>query len=659
MTGLAPISNAAAVGANSALAASSGAPSADSQRPTDFSAVLGATANIPQTAPAETPSKNVVAAQTNSSRLQKAPTAQTNSLVPVVQARPNVPATAPVVVLSALAATASAAVPPPVPPATAASLNLLQAESESPAAENVAVAAQAVAASSVPAQPVNPADAADSRITNAALAATIIGVNDSVPAQADATQADPLNGIASVAGDSSAAQSATDVEQRAELQAGAEVAATISSAIGLAAAGNRSQVDSTQAGASRAGSAQPDTTTAAATSATTSAAKPAATPEAAPKPESPQTALPAQSPATPKQNPVQPLPQPATAPSAPSVRTGQNSRPVSQAIAPETVAANATAANASLQKAISDARDKLVQAIDANLQAEISAAPTKGISSANPANGGGGNSAGQNAGNPSFNSSAQDLLKQYGDAAMGIATNPSGHSSDQDALSANNSPSAVTKAAGLLAAAMDPVLHVMADASQQSASTTTAPTASQPPSTTNSASPARPEPPPPLPLPQSLPQSLGDVAKASELYQRVGGSEMHIAMETDLLGAVDLRATMHQSALTATIGVQRADVQALLSNELPVLQHALADKNFHVEQISVLNNSVGGRAGSGGQQDAPAQNQHPFAPRAAFLPNLAGAGAAASNAEDMRAIAGASSMAHAWSDDSGRISVHV
>ena len=145
------------------------------------------------------------------------------------------------------------------------------------------------------------------------------------------------------------------------------------------------------------------------------------------------------------------------------------------------------------------------------------------------------------------------------------------------------------------------------------------------------------------------------MAKAGELYQRVGGSEMHIAMETDLLGAVDLRATMHQSALTATIGVQRADVQALLSNDLPALQHALADKNFHVQQISVLNNSVGGRASSSEQQEAPARN--PFAPRGGYAANVAGAGA--SNGEDLRAGAGATSIAYGWNDDGGRISVHV
>ncbi|MGB8538722.1 MAG: flagellar hook-length control protein FliK, partial [Acidobacteriaceae bacterium] len=173
----------------------------------------------------------------------------------------------------------------------------------------------------------------------------------------------------------------------------------------------------------------------------------------------------------------------------------------------------------------------------------------------------------------------------------------------------------------------------------------------------NSGASARPEAPPSQqPLPQALPQSLNDVAKASELYQRVGGSEIHIAVETDLLGAVDLRATVRQSALTATIGVQRSDVQTLLSNELPALQHALAGKNFHVEQISVLDHSAGGSGGSSGQQ-APAQNQNqsPFTPRPGLPPGVA----AVSSADELRTIAGASSVAQVWSDDGGRISVHV
>jgi Flagellar hook-length control protein FliK len=624
MTGFAPISNAPAVGANSVLGASSGAQSAAAQGPSDFSSVLHATANVPQTASAAASDKSGVAAQPNSGRAPKASAAQSNSQTAVAQARSNAPV-----------ATAAPPVPPPVPPATVASLDRWQAESESAAA--------------IAAQPANPADAAANKIASAATQAATNGTNDSILAQSDATKNDLLDGSVNATGDLSASQSTASADQSTALAAEAEIAASISTALGAAAAGDRSQVGPAQTDSAKASSAPHDSAASNATPATTSSAKPAATPELTLKFEPLQTVLPAQIPAAPKASAVQEV---ASAGSA-SARSGPSGRPITQAAAAEAVPANGTAANASLQKAISDARDKLVQAIDTNLQAEISAAPAKAISSANPANGEPGNRAGQNPANPSFNSSAQDLLQQYSDSATGVSTNASGNSSDLEALGAITSASAVEKAAALVAAATDPTLHVLPDASQQAPSFATTPTPPPPAISTTSASAA---PPPPSPLPQTLPQSLSDLAKASEMYQRAGGSEMHVAMETDLLGAVDLRATMHQGTLTATIGVQRADIQALLSNELPALQHALADKNLHVDQISVLNNSVGGRAGSGGQQEAPAQNR--FAPRGGYPPIVAGA--AASNAEVGAPVSmGAPSMAHLRSDDSRRISVHV
>jgi len=641
MTGLAPISNAPAVGANSAAGANSGAQSAAGQGPSDFSSVLHATANVPQTAPAETSDKSGVAAQPNSNRPPKAPSSQTNPPTPIVPARVNVPAAVPVLPLPVHVGATPAPPPPPVPPAADGSLNQ----------------SQAVAASEA-AQAVSATDAAASKIASAAAPATTIGANDSISEQTNATKTDSLNGNVNASGDLSAGQSAPNAEESAALAAETEAAATISSAVALAATGERSEagsapVDSSQADAAKAGSAQQDSGPSNATPGTTSSAKPAATPEVSPMLDLPQTVLPVEIPAAPKASVVQTVPLAPSA-AASSVR-GQNGRPITQAAAADAVPANVTAANASLQKAISDARDKLVQAIDANLQAEISAAPTKAISSVNPANGESGNPAGQNPASSSFNSSAQDLLKQFSETATGVAASASGNSTDQDALGAITSPSAVEKAAALVLATVDPVVHVMPDVSQQTAGS--AATATPPPQTvtTTSASVARPAPPPPSPLPQPLPQSLSDVAKASELYQRVGGSEIHVAMETDLLGAVDLRATMHQSTFSATIGVQRADIQALLSNELPALQHALSDKNLHVDQISVLNNSVGGRSGSGGQQEAPAQN--PFAPRGGYTPNTMGA--TTSRGEDMRVNTAAPSLALLRSDDGGRISVHV
>lgn len=100
----------------------------------------------------------------------------------------------------------------------------------------------------------------------------------------------------------------------------------------------------------------------------------------------------------------------------------------------------------------------------------------------------------------------------------------------------------------------------------------------------------------------TLPRSLSDIAQASQLYQGVGRAEMRVAVDTDSFGAIDLRAVVHQGSLSATIGVQRADVQMLLVNQLPALQHALADKNLQVAQISVLAGSIGG-SGSGQPQE--------------------------------------------------------
>jgi flagellar hook-length control protein FliK len=176
---------------------------------------------------------------------------------------------------------------------------------------------------------------------------------------------------------------------------------------------------------------------------------------------------------------------------------------------------------------------------------------------------------------------------------------------------------AVANAAGLTAAAVQQALHAPVDASTQPAG---APAAAGTSNSNNATSTPNEQHQPNL---QPLPASLGDVSRASEFYQRMGNSEMRIAVETDLLGTIDLHATMHQSTLTATIGVQRSDVQTLLANDLPALQHTLADQHFHIENISVHDNSAGQRMGSSGQQENYRQNSPPHtAPAARGIPGV-------------------------------------
>ena len=221
-------------------------------------------------------------------------------------------------------------------------------------------------------------------------------------------------------------------------------------------------------------------------------------------------------------------------------------------------------------------------------------------------------------------------MKPNEDVATGIAADPSGNSSGVEGASANSPSSAMEKAAALVASAMDPAAHLPSDGSQQGSSTIASANNSQP-AGASTASAARPE---TLSCqwPQPLPQSLSDIAKAGELYQRVGGSEMHIAMETDLLGAVDLRATMHQSALTQPIGVQRADVQACFRTNYRRCSTPWPTRIFTWSRFRCSTIRWGAAPESSEQQEAPARN--PFAPRGGYAANVAGAGA--SNREDLR-----------------------
>ncbi len=160
-----------------------------------------------------------------------------------------------------------------------------------------------------------------------------------------------------------------------------------------------------------------------------------------------------------------------------------------------------------------------------------------------------------------------------------------------------------------------------------------------------------------MPLPFAEAARPADAVKASEIYQRVDGSEMHVAMQTDLLGAVDLRATMHQSGLTATISVQRSDVQSVLSSELPALQHALSDRNLHVEQISILNNSVNERAGGSGT--APQQQNPNGGGKSPANPNMPQPPRAVESLREEMGAAGAASVVQPGGAGYGRINVHA
>lgn len=289
-----------------------------------------------------------------------------------------------------------------------------------------------------------------------------------------------------------------------------------------------------------------------------------------------------------------------------------NAGPASNQNISAQVAANSlVAVGADTQKTVSDSRQRIVSQISSHLQSVLDGASAKvvqppgGSAGANaaPGNSSGNSSSGtsSNSSNAGSQNGSQDAATASAETAASDATKTA---TQPDAKDSAISSAAATKAAGMAAMAASTSTHV-ADSSSASAGASNTPADAAPANNARASS-------LPLPLPASLPASLQDVVNASALYQRVGGADMHIAMQMDLLGSVDLHASIHQGALTATIGVQHTDVQALLSNDLPILQHALAEQNLHVEQISVLDHSAGGRMDLGGHaQQQPQQQTFP------------------------------------------------
>jgi len=234
------------------------------------------------------------------------------------------------------------------------------------------------------------------------------------------------------------------------------------------------------------------------------------------------------------------------------------------------------------------------------------------------------------------------------------ANHGSANGQNSDPKNSNSNSAAVAKAAGLAQASGGGPLHAPADAPPQapaaagSAAADAGTQASALPGNANASIASR-----PVPLPAAAPSSLNDVVQASQLYQHVGGAEMHIAMSTDLLGAVDVHAVVRQSTVTATIGVQRPDVQTLLANDLPALQHALAEHSLHVEQISVLGGSTGNQMDMGRQTP---QNQQDW--RGALAASRSIGHDSDSRALQLSTAAQGAATAPA-SYAAGRLSIHV
>jgi flagellar hook-length control protein FliK len=158
----------------------------------------------------------------------------------------------------------------------------------------------------------------------------------------------------------------------------------------------------------------------------------------------------------------------------------------------------------------------------------------------------------------------------------------------------------------------------------------------------------------PAPAPSSPPSFPGMEAAASrfvnnaQLVQAAGHSEMRIAMDSDKLGAVELRARMIGDVVGAAITVEKREAHAILAVELPALQQALSDKQLRIEQVTLLHGSFSATTGDAGASTRQEERSAPHATTTPWSPNGRGAPSIFTSAEQLNIF-----------NAQGRLSVHA
>jgi len=111
--------------------------------------------------------------------------------------------------------------------------------------------------------------------------------------------------------------------------------------------------------------------------------------------------------------------------------------------------------------------------------------------------------------------------------------------------------------------------------------------------------PAQPAP-PALPSLHAPDTTGGRFVNDAELTNATNQSEMRIALQTDKLGAIELRARVTGDELGAAIIVEKRDAHAALAVELPALQQTLSEKQLRVDQVVLTQGSLHATAGDAG-----------------------------------------------------------
>lgn len=144
-------------------------------------------------------------------------------------------------------------------------------------------------------------------------------------------------------------------------------------------------------------------------------------------------------------------------------------------------------------------------------------------------------------------------------------------------------------------------------------------------------------------------------ASSDRLAGSLAGAEMNVALRTEGLGAVQVRAHVTGDQVGAAITVERHDAHSALANDLPALHQALSERQLRVENLSLQQGSA--HAGPGvGDGAARHQNQGGTPSR----PSLSGGeGTGFLGAAQNTGTTEASPENHTAFDSNGRLSVQA
>ena len=116
---------------------------------------------------------------------------------------------------------------------------------------------------------------------------------------------------------------------------------------------------------------------------------------------------------------------------------------------------------------------------------------------------------------------------------------------------------------------------------------------------------------PPVRTANSSPPNETRVVTSAQITGNMAQSEIHLAMQADKLGAVELHAQVAGGQVGAAIVVEKKETHAALAVELPELQQALAEKNLRVEHIWLTQGALHATAGDAGHSAGQQPRNHP------------------------------------------------